>query len=56
MSLALQYGLEDMEITPDADIQCLAGQISVEEEFASYTLTLSHPTADVLTFWKVSHY
>ena len=53
MLLASWYRLKDMQIAPDANVQELAGQMSVEEEFASYTTTISHSGADVLAFWSV---
>jgi hypothetical protein len=54
MSLAARYGLDDMQISPDANAQELTGQMSIEEEFTSYTTAISHSTADVLAFWRVS--
>ena len=53
MMLALWYGLANMQITPSAED---SGQKSVEEEFTSYTATISHSNADVLMFWEVGSY
>ena len=50
MTLASRYGLKNMEIAPSTDEQ---GPKSVEEEFASYTTSMSHRGADVVAFWEV---
>lgn len=56
MMLALQYGLANMQIAPSAKSQEDSGHQSVEDEFASYTATVSHSNADVLAFWEVRSY
>lgn len=53
MTLASQYGLPNMQIAPSTKEQEDSGKQSVEDEFASYTGTISYRKADVLAFWEV---
>ena len=53
MTLASRYGLPNMQIAPSTNEQEDSGKQSVEDEFVSYTATISYWNSDVLAFWKV---
>lgn len=54
MGLASRYGMLDMQIAPDAGTRGQSTEQSIEDEFASYTATISNSDTDVLAFWEVS--